>query len=474
MELELRVMPGNFTAYETKYKTLICGIGTDGKKYFIEFGRGNSRRVIAGWRDGNVIKIVHNCRAIDERTPCWHLAAICDVMGLSPPVTVTVYNTSPQGEVIHRDITPEILGYYGDFNLLRLENPPSEDEPAEPPGKAPELPEEDAWLIRYRLPPLVLAKVLAFRERQKKTLTEEQKKRIPQARYIPSGRELINAVKALVYGPDGSAWEAPLLIGPKGSGKSTLAETLASIMMLPVNKIFGGIDVNAEALLGARTLVPVDGVDLVTEVKLRTAAKNAGIDPEPLIQRLRGGQLQVGFEPGLLLRAVEAGEMLIVDEINMLIPEVTSLLHGLLDWQKTLSVPGYGVVRAPETFRLVGCMNFGYSGTKPLNEAFQDRFRSIQVPHLSAELLGDLIVEQTGSTREVGEKLANLFEHLSERAKNGDLSERILSVRALFRIAREAADEALPLKAIAKSVLTEGLNDSYEIDAVSDIIEVVL
>jgi MoxR-like ATPase len=238
----------------------------------------------------------------------------------------------------------------------------------------------------------VLNKVIAFREKQKERLTPEQVSRIPQPRYVPSGKEVVHAVASLCYG-DGSQWEAPLLIGPKGSGKSTLAETLAAILYLPINKIFGGVDLNVESLLGGKTLVPDEaGVDEVTEAKLRATAKKAGIEIGPILEKLRGSQLKVGCEPGLLLQSVLAGEMIVADEVNMINPEVTSLLHGLLDWQKVLSVPGYGVVQADPNFRLIGCMNFGYAGTRPLNEAFQDRFRSVSVPHLPKEQLADLLV----------------------------------------------------------------------------------
>ncbi|MCL6639434.1 MAG: AAA family ATPase [Firmicutes bacterium] len=390
--------------------------------------------------------------------------------GHSPPINVVVERRQVSPSQIVKDLTPEVLGRPGDFELLELvEGDALSEEAAE--RVPPDIPGEDAWLIKYNIPIKILKKVFAFRNSQRETLTEEQKARVPKARYIPSGREFVSAVAAMVYGPEGKSWEAPLLIGPKGSGKSTMAESLAAVFMLPVNKIFGGIDLNAEALLGARTLVPGEEVDVVTEAKLRSACKAAGIDSDPLMARLRGAQLKIGFEPGILLQAVEKGEMVVVDEINMLIPEVTSLLHGLLDWQKILSVPGYGVVKAPPSFRLVGCMNMGYSGTKKLNEAFQDRFRSVHVPHLPQDQLAVLICEETGCKEAVSLKLAALFGELAQGVKNGDISENVLSVRSLFRVAREEMDGCGTLKVVATSVLTEGMDDDFKKKQVSDIIE---
>ncbi|AEG14504.1 ATPase associated with various cellular activities AAA_5 [Desulfofundulus kuznetsovii DSM 6115] len=477
----LKIFPGNVEkALNEEHKPFLrgFGLGRDGKIY-LEYltHAGGKRQIIAAQTGADRRPIIyHECKSFEGDTPkpCWHLGAISLAMPGHPPMTVEVERYQVAPAPIVKDLTEDILGRPGDFELLELIEEDTLTEEAKE-YVMPELPPEDAWLARYNLPVRVLKKVLGFRERQKQTLSEEQKSRVPEPRYIPSGNEFVNAVAALVYGPDGSAWEAPLLIGPKGSGKSTMAETLAAVMMLPVNKIFGGIDLNAEALLGSRTLVPADeGIDIVTEAKLRSACRTAGMDAEPLVQKLRSSQMKVGFEPGILLQAVEKGEMVIVDEINMLIPEVTSLLHGLLDWQKTLSVPGYGVVKAPPSFRLVGCMNYGYAGTKPLNEAFQDRFRSVQVPHLESERLADLIVQETGCKESVSRKLANLFSELAKGVANGDYSERVLSVRSLFRIAREEMDGCGTLKTVAISVLTEGLGDKFEIDQVTDIVEACL
>lgn len=447
------------------------GLGRDGKIYleYLTDLSSKKRQIITSTTGGGTPIVCHNCRALEgEPKPCWHLGALSLAIPGHPPFQVNIERFQPPPGQIVRDMTEGILGRPGDFELLEL----VEDDSFVPDYEEyPVFSGEDSWLIKYSFPARVLKKVLAFREKQKETLTEEQRSRIPKPKYIPSGNEFVNAVASLMYGPNGKDWEAPLLIGPKGSGKSTMAESLAAVLMLPVNKVFGGIDLNAEALLGARTLVPAEDLDVITESRLRAACKSAGIDSEPLIQKLRGAQMKVGFEPGILLQAVKNGEIVLIDEINMLIPEVTSLLHGLLDWQKTLSVPGFGVVKAPESFRLCGCMNFGYSGTKVLNEAFQDRFRSVQVPHLSSKQLSDLIVSEVGCKESTAEKLSDIFGKLAEGVKNGDYDERVLSVRSLFRIAREEIDGCGSLKAIAVSVLTEGLNDKFESDQVKDIIE---
>lgn len=451
MVIDVCLNQANIEKYKER-KSNIKGIGrVTGDDLFIEYiGSNGSLNVIKVLADGTVL---HQCEAMKNpnyrQTGCWHLAAAAELLGANPGDTIRVKEANPLPEKATEDLTPLIIGKKGEFTLAEENQPSSE-----------------LSLDSYKLPERLKEKVFLFRERQGKRLTPEQKARIPSLNYIPSGTEVAKAVSALLY-DDG--WEAPLLIGPRGTGKSTMAESLASILHLPVTKIFGGIDLNCEALLGSKTLSPQEGIDPITEAKLRVAARKANIDPEFLVEKLKGAHLHVEFEPGILLQAVLNGEMVIVDEVNMLIPEVTSLLHGLLDWQKILAVPGYGQVKAPESFRMVACMNLNYAGTKALNESFQDRFRSIKVPYLPKDQMADLLQEYTKP--EIALLLADIFVGLSDRMENGDISDRCLSFRSLIRAAREYNDELGDLKEIVVSNLTEGLEDEFEASQVRDMVE---
>lgn len=473
------IQPGNVNAYREK-RDRINGVAVYGSLIAIEYtsdSRRGDRGIIVGHLEAN--KSWHSCLSTKKPTPvpCWHLGALAALSGWSVPkrIDLELEMLELEDYAWENATSRYVPGQHGDFRILSIDTKkPRAEKRTKPEESSPSsvlLTPEDSWLSKYQLPEAVLNKVIAFREKQKERLTPEQVSRIPQPRYVPSGKEVVHAVASLCYG-DGSQWEAPLLIGPKGSGKSTLAETLAAILYLPINKIFGGVDLNVESLLGGKTLVPDEaGVDEVTEAKLRATAKKAGIEIGPILEKLRGSQLKVGFEPGLLLQSVLAGEMIVADEVNMINPEVTSLLHGLLDWQKVLSVPGYGVVQADPNFRLIGCMNFGYAGTRPLNEAFQDRFRSVSVPHLPKEQLADLLVSEAKSDPSTAKKLADLFLKISARVNNGDLSERVLSVRSLIRTVREYNDGIGGLREITISCLTSGNSDNYENEQVKTIVE---
>lgn len=81
---------------------------------------------------------------------------------------------------------------------------------------------------------------------------------------------------------------------------------------------------------------------------------------------------------GILLDAMKSGKWLVVDEINVALPEILFVLHSLLDDDKSVTVAQNDneVVKAHKDFRFYATMNpvEEYAGTKELNKAFQSRF----------------------------------------------------------------------------------------------------
>jgi MoxR-like ATPase len=83
---------------------------------------------------------------------------------------------------------------------------------------------------------------------------------------------------------------------------------------------------------------------------------------------------------GVLIQAMEAGDWILIDEINACLPEIAFCLHSLLDDDRMIVLTEYDgrVIRPHPNFRLFATMNPSeerkYGGTKPLNEALLDRF----------------------------------------------------------------------------------------------------
>lgn len=469
MLINAKIFPANIQKAEEK-KDNILGVGAveEGIVILYRSSAGKTSSLLLN-KDTNVV--VHTCTAAEKdylSKGCWHLGTLVMLFPQTmPTVTVDAREPDLQSITVFQDLTPTLLGRPGDFSGMEVPETPVPEPEEENLFTA----DESQWEKVFKIPPQLIQKLKDFRERQINRLTEEQKTRIPvEPTYIPQGREVAYAIASLLA----DVWEAPLLIGPRGTGKSTMAETIAFLMYLPVVKIFGGIDINAEALLGGKTLAPYqESIDTVTAYRLKAAGQRAGIDVAPILDRVKMTQMRVEFEPGPLLRAITDGELVIIDEVNMLSPEVTSILHGLLDWQKTVCVPGLGPVKAHPDFRVIGAMNLGYSGTKTMNEAFQDRFRSIKVNYLPEKQLVKLFMGQ-GIEKITAKKLADVFAGLTDRVKNGDISESCVSLRALIRAGREYQEGLGSLCELVISNIVEGLQDDYEALQVRDLIEVRL
>lgn len=53
--------------------------------------------------------------------------------------------------------------------------------------------------------------------------------------------------------------------------------------------------------------------------------------------------------------------------------DAVSVLHATLDYRRSIDVPGYKKIDLHPAARFIGTMNYGYAGTKELNEALDLR-----------------------------------------------------------------------------------------------------
>ena len=452
----------------------VLTVAKSGKRVFVEYipsNKGNPE-IIIFQKDGDKIYAWHQCPAekSNYQKGCWHLGLAMVVFRINQSRIEIELISPPDQHSVQEDISQDFLGKPGEFIVLELK-PEVDPAPAEI-VPASSYPKGDEFLFRYHFPKLLLEKVFSFRDRQKQRLSPEQTSRIPQnVNYVPQGNEVTYATAALLY----DTWAPPLLMGPKGSGKSTMVEALAEILNLPLCRLSGGIDVNADYLLGTKTLEPIESAPqhLIAKIALNCAKAGDPLLPEEF-KEISGGQvsMKVVHEPGILLQAVIDGELILVDEINVLIPEVTSILHTLLDWQRTITVPGLGEVKAHSDFRLVAAMNVGYMGTRPLNNAFRDRFRGIQVQGISRNTLIDLLRQKVDG--KTAAKLAEIYESLYDSVYSptgATLTESCISLRSLLRAAEEISIGIASPKEIIVSCLTESIESESERTQVKDLVE---
>lgn len=99
------------------------------------------------------------------------------------------------------------------------------------------------------------------------------------------------------------------------------------------------------------------------------------------VSDLVGGYVQTpsgGFlwEDGPLLKAAEAGGVLLIDEIGLIDPKVLSIVYGLMDGRREYTVtanPERGTVKAADGFYVVAATNPNAPGVR-LSEALLSRF----------------------------------------------------------------------------------------------------
>ena len=260
---------------------------------------------------------------------------------------------------------------------------------------------------------------------------EQVKSRITQPSMAFYGTEILNrAVTALLEG------ENLLLCGDKATGKNILAENLAWIFGRPVYDISFHVNTDSSSLIGTDTFVN-------NEVKLREG---------PIYQCARWG----GFG--------------ILDESNMAKSDAVSVLHGVLDFRRILDVPGDDRISLHPAARFIATMNYGYAGTKELNEALVSRFMVINMPSLTMERMYQILKNLFPSIRrEAEEQFAGLFLDLQLKAQNGEISTKAVDMRGLIGALRMVRGGLTPLEAIDMGI-TNKTFDAFERELIGDLV----
>lgn len=250
-------------------------------------------------------------------------------------------------------------------------------------------------------------------------------------RYVYYGREVWEqALSALLCG------ENLLLAGSKATGKNVLAENLAALFGRPSYNVSFHINMDASFMIGADTF--------------------------------RDGQ--VVFRPGPVYESAARGGFCILDEINMARNEALAVLHSVLDFRRVINVPGYDSIPVHGAARFIATMNYGYAGTRELNEALASRFMVIHMPEITEENLVKLLRREfPAMKKEYTQQFAGLFTDIGKKCKSGELTARVLDLRGLLDSIRLMRRGLSPLLALDMGI-TNKTFDTYEQSLVRDII----
>jgi MoxR-like ATPase len=275
-----------------------------------------------------------------------------------------------------------------------------------------------------------------IKSRSLRSISEEESLLIGKGGYTPSEESiLMDAMIAIALGKN------VLLKGPTGSGKTKLAETLSAIFQQPMHSINCSIDMDAEALLGFKTI------------------------------ENQNGDTKIEFISGPVVKAMKRGHLLYIDEINMAKPETLPILNGVLDYRRMITNPFTGeVIKANEYFGVVAAINEGYVGTVPLNEALKNRFVVIDVPYIQGQELKAVLQNQSKLTDQMKlDTFTKLSSDLLTLVHNGQVSEEAASIRALIDTC-DLARYLPPLRAIERGIVDK-LEDEREKAAIRNLAE---
>ena len=275
----------------------------------------------------------------------------------------------------------------------------------------------------------LLAGVRHFRETHPKD--PDTASRVPDPEYYYYGRETWNLALAAIL-----AGKNLLLAGPKATGKNVLAENLAAVFGRPLWNVSFHINMDASYLIGTDTY---------------------------------NGNAVV-FRPGPVTLCAEKGGFGVLDEINMAKNEALAVLHAALDFRRSIDVPGYEKIDLKPETRFIGTMNYGYAGTRDLNEALTSRFAVLDMPVISEENLTKLITRRFPAIRPViASQLVKLYGELERKAESAEISDAALDLRGLLDAIALMQEGLTSGDALSMCIVNKTF-DAYERGLIRDVI----
>lgn len=256
--------------------------------------------------------------------------------------------------------------------------------------------------------------------------------RIPNPKFLYMGNTILEeAIAAILAGKN------ILLVGDKSTGKNVLAENLAYLFARPMWNISFHVSVDASSLVGDDTL--------------------------------KSGE--VIFREGPISLASRYGGFAVLDEINMAKNEAMAVLHSVLDYRRRIDIPGYKLIEVHPATRFIATMNYGYEGTRDLNEALLSRFAIIKMPRIADSDLKYLIkTHYQKLSDDFLTNLINFFKDLKDKAESHEISNSAPDLRGIFDCL-DLVKEGLEFKEAMRLCLVNKIFDEYEASLIEDLLK---
>lgn len=285
------------------------------------------------------------------------------------------------------------------------------------------------YLKELNIDDKLIDKVIEFRDGK---VDKEDLDRIRKPEFKYYGKDVLNkAISAILSGKN------ILLSGPKATGKNILAQNLSYIFNRPSWDISFHVNTDYNSLIGADTFK--DG--------------------------------KVVFRKGPIYECAVKGGFGVLDEINMAKNEAISVLHATLDHRRVIDIPGYEKINLDSKTRFIATMNYGYVGTREVNEALASRFMVIRMPNITRENLRLLLL---GKFPKIKEKYLNtfidIFESLQAKSENSEISTKSVDLRGLISAIDTIEMGLNPYDAIEMGLINKSF-DEFERDIVRDTVD---
>lgn len=286
----------------------------------------------------------------------------------------------------------------------------------------------EEYLEQQKINSGLIADVKDFRKKYGVDVQVQDRMVVPDMLFY--GKDILEmSIVALLQGDN------LLLSGAKATGKNVLCETLAWIFGRPSYDISFHVNTDSASLIGTDTFIN-------DEVQLRK---------------------------GPIYQCAEFGGFGILDEVNMAKNDAVSVLHAVLDHRRRIDVPGYSKIELHPATRFIGTMNYGYAGTKELNEALVSRFMVVDMPPLEEETIGFLLKTYFQNAKDQAlEQFTGLFLDLQTKAYNGEISTKPLDLRGLISAIKAMRSGLSPLHAIHMGIVNKSF-DIFEKEIIEDV-----
>ena len=254
--------------------------------------------------------------------------------------------------------------------------------------------------------------------REKNGLIDDPRITKPEFQYY--GKEVLEeAIAAILAGKN------ILLTGAKATGKNVLASNLSYIFSRPSWNVSFHVNTDFNSLIGADTFK--DG--------------------------------EVVFRKGPIY------------EINMAKNEAISVLHATLDHRRIIDLPGYEKITLDPNTRFIATMNYGYVGTREVNEALASRFMIINMPNITHENLNKLLIDTFPKLKEkYREAFLDMFISLQFKSENNEISTKSVDLRGLISAIQTIEIGLNPYDAVLMGLANKSF-DEFERQIVIDTIK---